>query len=476
MFKKIDINFIYLLVGRLLQAAIAVFTIRLITETLPEREIGNQYIINSIALYFSWLLINPVGMFVNRQIHQWREGRHLYYFFKKLNIYFLLIGALSLPVVYAAKKYLGIAAFLSDFQILLYIAAYVYLSTWFQTLISFFNLFNLQKIFILLNISAQIVGIFFGIIFIKYIDATALWWMTALLIGQVIFFIIAIFVFLNKFPPNEYSNKPSISFFSRSTFEFCYPVAFTTIFIWFMNQGYRLIIERNLGIEAVASLGIGLGLTASLAGLAESIATQYFYPSYYSSLVNSTLNSRSLAWENIWKKTLIIYIPSCFLIISLSALVVRVLTTPIYYHVVRFIWFGAFIELFRQLSNIAQLVTHAEKMTYKSIAPYMFGGITLAITLFVFKINSILTIETVLILLIVAGIFTYFSNILVVRSLLRVNLHLKMLLSVLIISLPQLLTLLLVNVQSSFSWLFAMGFINGLWYLGSVYYLLARIK
>lgn len=473
---KIDKKIIILFSGRLIQTAMAVLTIRLLTSLLSQQEVGHQYLINSIILWFSLVLINPVGMFVNRHLHEWKENKQLYYFIKQLNKYFMFIAVFSLPIVFLIRNYFNVGEFLPAAEILIFIFLYTYFSTWFQTLISLFNLFDLQKVFVLLNIFSQGCGLLFATLFVKLIEPSAVAWLSGLLMGQSLSLIIALYLFYKKFPKNKFNTIPvaTEALFTKTTFNFCYPIAITTLFMWFMNQGYRLIVERNLGAEILASIGVGLGIATSLAGVVESITTQYFYPQYYATLSNSSLEQRSKAWKILWKRTIIVYVPCCFLIVSVSNLVVRALTAASFHHVVSFIWFGAVIELFRQLSNIAYLVSHGEKKTHNTILPYMIGGGFLAIVLMVLINKSILSIESILTSLVCAGLLTYVYNLIIVKKLISTQFEYNFLFKTLLWSVPLLIPLLFLSVKSNLMLLFSFGVFSGLWCLSIVYFLLKK--
>lgn len=458
--------------GRAVQVVIAVLAIRLFTEFLPQQEIGSQYLISSILMWFSLVLINPVGMFTNRHIHEWKESGQLYFYLRQVNLYFLAVAFLSLPIVYVVKTYFNVGNYLPSLDLLLFVLFYVYFATWFTFLISYLNLFDLQKLFVGLNIFSQLFGLLAAFLAVKFFSATAIHWMAGMLSGQIVALVIAFFVFLKNFPIKQFSQVPkSNSLFSKYTFHFCFPVAIATLFMWFMSQGYRLMIEQNLGIEILASLGIGLGLAMSLATVVESVTTQYLFPKYYEGLANSTFSDRCDAWKILNANAMTVYIPFCFLTVSVSFLMVRVLVAKHFYHVVPYVMFGAVIELFRQLSNIAYIVAHAEKQTKFTIMPYLIGAGVLAIEFGVLMYNSILEITNVLLALVIASVITYVFNLSVVRKLIQVDLDFSSGLKAAIMSIPMLIPLFFLSNDSVLTTLFLNAALCGLWCLGVIYFL-----
>lgn len=424
---KLREDMFILIGGRALQAVLAIFSIRILTEILPAEEVGHQYVINSMTLWFGLVLINPVGMFTNRYIHEWTDEKALYQHIRALNVYFLLISLLAVPVSLGALYFFNFGQDLEKYSTVFFIAAYVYFSTWFTVLVSFFNLLNYQKIFVTLNLAGQICGLIMAYVGVQY-SRTALMWMSGLLGGQIIALTAAFIFFSSVFPVATFShNSRSAKFWSRETFYFCYPIAVTTFFMWFLNQGYRLVIEQNLGAVVLASIGVGLSLATSVAGVVEAIVMQYFYPGYYSSLLNSDTAKRRSAWQALWDHAVIIYIPFCFLIFSCSHLIVRVLVAAEYQHVYRYMFFGAFIELARQCSNIAYLVPHGEKKTMYTMIPYSAGAFVLALLVFYFIGSEVdRTIDLILLSLLLAGWLVCWLNLKVAKRLIGVGLDWKL--------------------------------------------------
>lgn len=471
--KKIVLLFF----GRAVQVLIAVLTIRLLTELLPEQEIGAQYLVNSVLMWFSLVLINPIGMFTNRHIHEWKESGELYHYLKQVNVYFAIIAATSVPIVFVVRNYFNIGIYVPNADLLLFVMCYVYFATWFTFLISYFNLFDLQKIFVCLNVSAQLLGLLFAFAATRLFQPTAIHWMAGMLLGQILALLIALFLFLKEFPRAQFA-KVSVGagLFSKYTFSFCFPVAVATLFMWFMNQGYRLMIERNMGVEVLASLGIGLGLAMSLSSVVESITTQYLYPKYYAGLAKSDLDSRRQAWKLLNQNAMIVYIPFCLLTVSVSFLMVRVLVARHFDHVVPYVMFGAFIELLRQLSNIAYIVAHAEKKTKFTVLPYFAGACVLAVMFAVLVYQSALEITNVLASLILASVVTYLFNLLVVRKLIQAKLDFKVALQSIVVSLPLLLPIFFISNDSSLPVLFLTAAASSSWCLGSIYLLNKKLK
>lgn len=468
---QFDKKILFLFLGRLIQALLAIVAIRVMTQLLLPVEIGNQYVINSIVLWFSLVLVNPMGMYINRHLNEWKKNNQIYFYLKKINYYFVLIALLSLPIIFVAKQFFDVARLIPQFDLFIFILIYLYVSTWFQTLVSFFNLLDFQKTFVVLNIIAQAMGLLTAYVLISAIRPDAIGWLSGLLFGQGVSLLAAVFLFKKYIPKQDQQTISQDHLLSSATFLFCYPIAITTIFMWFLNQGYRLIIEKNLGAEILAPIGIGLGLAASLAGVVESITTQYLYPKYYSELPGSNFEKRKAAWSLLWQKSITIYILTAFTMLACSRFVVDVLVAQKFQHLVWYFAVGVGIEFLKQNSNIIYLAAHGEKQTQKNILPYLFGALVLFIGFKILIYKNLFLIDELLGVLLLSHLVTYIYNVIHVKKMLQHSFNKKIVFRALILGLPLLAVYFLVPAELSIFIYFALAILSGLWGLGSIYVL-----
>lgn len=468
---KIDKNIIVLSFGRFVQAILAILSLRLLTELLPQTQVGQQYLINTIILWFSMVLINPVGMYINRHLHEWKASGELIYYIKQMNKYFLGISIVSVPIIFSLKQLALINALDIQLWIYIYFFTYIFFSTWFQTLTSLFNIFNEQKIFISLSIVSQLAGLLCAFAAIKIYDAQAIYWLMGLLVGQIISLIIGS-IFVYKYYYLSQKNEPKKnSFFTKQTLHFCYPVALTTLFMWFNSQGYRLLVQHELGLETLAYLGVALGLAASVSSIIESISTQFYFPTFYKSLIDSDAQARSKNWNHLWERSLSIYIPFCFLTITSSQFLIRALTAAKFHHIAGLVVLGAFIEVLRQFSNILYLVAHGEKKTKQTIKPYLIGAIVNLLALAGFKYTGALSEVTVGYALIFSGLVVWILNVYAAKKMIQVRLNYIYSAKVLAVSSPVLLGYFFAEPTDSILKLFIISSLAGIYCLGVVIYL-----
>lgn len=400
-------DFIVLSVGRLLQAVGAIISIRFLTEVLPPEQIGLQYVINAAILWFSLVLINPFGMFINRFLYEWKEKGELVAHLKKINIYFFTVASLSVFLFMVNRSFavVTVNAEIQSLEFISYAFIYLFFSTWYQTLASFFNIFKMQKFFVFLTNLSQYLGLLVAILLVKTVTATAHMWLYGLLSGQILSLSLGLYLFnrhvIKALPPRDESVKIK-SIFSRKTIHFCFPVAITTFSIWFLSQGYRFIIEAFGGLSLLAALGIGLGLAVNCASVVEAIVSQYLYPTYYSSLKADDPQSRRQAWLELWQKSTSIYIPLIFFSVGNVFLMLRILVSHSFLSIENFVIFGFCAELLRITSNVLYISLHGELKTKMSILPYGVAALFLLVSLQLSHRFSYFSVNAVLGLLILA--------------------------------------------------------------------------
>lgn len=426
---KLDKDFIILFIGRIMQALLGLASIRILTSLLSKDEVGLTYVATSIVTYFSLVLINPIGMYLNRHIHKWFGAGELRAALGRLNIYVLLVAIISIPIVFFVKK-MGVAPGFDSIQLILLIASTIYFSTWFQTLCPSLNMLEQRRVFVGLNLLAQVVGIGVAFFLISFFQKTAYFWMLGLLIGQSLSAVIAWKVF-DKYLLNtvEKESEEAIVFDYSRIFHFCWPIAVTTGFIWIQTQFYRMLVEQKIGASAVAVIAVGLGIAASFSGLVESIVNQYFYPRYYASLSKSDEKERAQAWQILFSHSIAVYIPVSIFIFVCSKSLVALLVHKQFSDSTEMVMWGVLIEFFRVTVNIIYAVSQSEMKTKNTMVPYGAGAVALLLAVFFtnMKIPIVLCISGL-----VTGVLMYHA----MRKILRIYLTWMFMIKCLLFSAP----------------------------------------
>jgi O-antigen/teichoic acid export membrane protein len=175
------------------------------------------------------------------------------------------------------------------------------------------------------------------------------------------------------------SNVGFALFYNNEVLHFCLPIALTTGLMWVHTQSYRILVEVKLGAEVLALLGVGLSITASLAGLVESLVTQYFFPKYYSAISKAEQAGRSEAWNELFRNAIAVFLPTSIFVACCGPFILRILVNQKFSDSIHIVYWGALIELARMLTNIVYTVSQSEMKTRSTILPYFVGALIVSL-------------------------------------------------------------------------------------------------
>jgi O-antigen/teichoic acid export membrane protein len=422
-------QFLILLAGRISQSLLAIASIRLMTSLIDKENVGYNYLIISIISYFSLILINPVGVYLNRHIHEWHRHRILRHRLTQITGYFLLIAMVSVPAVIICFKFLGVGRGIPLSSLTALVAVYVFFSSWALTLYTNLNMLEHRVAFVCLGLVAQATGIFFAVLFVTTITQTAVGWLLGILVGQVFAGAMAWWYYKAKVFLEHQGQIESSALFKKDLAVFCVPIAITTVFMWTQNHSYRLLIEPSLGPEFLASLAVGLGIANSLSAVIESLVIQYFHPGYFAASANPDVNARISAWNSFFKNSISIFIPYMVFCLVSAKFLMFFLVAEQFRNTFPVLMFGLGLELLRMISNVAYVVSFSEKKTKTTIVPYMLGATSLLGLLSLILMDWLPGEKTTLILtaLLLAGAITCVSMFISVRRILNIHIDLNFL-------------------------------------------------
>lgn len=373
-----DKTVVILAAGRVLQIVIALVSVRVFTTLLSAAEVGNLYLINSIYTLFALGLLNPVGVYLNRRVHKWTDEGSLFDRLAQFNIYMGLVVAVSVVVVFLLRRYGEVGSGIAPLPLVLLVALTLFLSTWNQVIIPTLNLLQHRTAFVVFSTLTLALGLGLSILFARVVSASAVWWLAGPLAAQAVVTLGA-FAYLRKVVSGEFSVETARSSLNRenlgSVFGFAFPLMLTTLFMWLQNQSYRMIVEKNIGLEFLGMLGLGLGIAANIAAAAESLVQQLCQPVFYSQINTIDPDQRAAAWNRMAQLTLPLYISLTLLVTCLAPFLVQLLAHRKFGASALFVVFGAWIELFRMTTNVLTGVAHAEMRTRSLIKSYLVGSL-----------------------------------------------------------------------------------------------------
>lgn len=370
--------------GRATQFFLALITVRVATTFLSPEEMGRVSLVLTTAAFFALFLINPVGVFINRRLHAWQVMGVAKYYLIRYVIYLLLVVFAAIIILPISYK-IGLTDFgLSMPWLIFLVCGSLLFNTINQTSISSLNLLGDRKRYVFYSLATVVVSLACATLLIEMVHRAAQYWVLGILAGQTILAVAgsrALFVYLER--------KKSDSFFSsariekqhlRALFVFAWPVAIAAGLAWVQGQGYRYLMETQLGVAQLGLFVAGYGISAGMLAGFESILTTYFQPRLYRDVSDSQPDEQARAWHRYAAAV----IPSLLLTVALIAMLAPELTRMLlgerFQSATPYVMWGAFAEAGRVLVGVYSLIAHVYMRTRWLIIPNLIGAI-LAISL-----------------------------------------------------------------------------------------------
>jgi hypothetical protein len=86
--------------ARALQFFLLLLTLRVASSLLVPSEMGKLSIITATVSFFALLLINPIGMFINRRLYAWNEKGNAFSYLRYFLIYVVGVAVFSMLALY----------------------------------------------------------------------------------------------------------------------------------------------------------------------------------------------------------------------------------------------------------------------------------------------------------------------------------------------------------------------------------------
>ncbi|MFZ4077413.1 MAG: lipopolysaccharide biosynthesis protein [Legionellaceae bacterium] len=361
--------------GRLAQFFIMLLTLRLASTYLTPDDLGKMAIITTAMALLSSLLINPVGMYVNRQLHTWNStgdvrqylGMHWAYIFMTA---IFSAGLLSLG------QMLGVLHL--HFQTS-FVFIFVFLSLFFntinQTTIPSLNMLGFRGWFTLLSVGTLVLSLIGALSMLLMFGRSSSSWLFGLLLGQITLGLYGGIILYKKIGPARSEKKPGSILALNTIFQFSCPIALTVGLTWIQSQSYRFFIEDAFGLSTLGLFVAGYGISAGVIAGFEAVFTTYFQPAFYKKISQGNETQRTEAWNVYAQAILPTLVVVCGVLVLLSSAITSLILAPTFQSAARFLVWGALIESCRVIVNVYSMVMYAEKNTRLLIFPNAIGAI-----------------------------------------------------------------------------------------------------
>ncbi|CNJ77306.1 Uncharacterised protein [Yersinia intermedia] len=405
--KSNNRDFFVLLSGRLLQVLVVLLTLRVSTTVLPKSELGTIYYLITLHTFYSLFFINPVGQYFNRNTIYWYNKGDIIFCFKRQFFYITSI-AITAIITLNLIKYFGVIN-LSG-KTLLVIGMLIVSQSTNQTIIPLINMIGKREAFVSLNLLTAILSLFLSFCMIYYFEEKAEYWLSGMIISNILVSLFA-FKYLSMISkrtmPISDARKNLIHELSLlfKVIKFSVPIGIATLFMWYLNSGYRIQVENHYGLVYLALIGVGLSISNQVFNIVESVLTQYMIPGLYKSIEGANKDEVRIIYSNYLNSIIPIYLAvAIFLSFSIKNLL-PFLVNESFSTGYAIIIFGAWIEFTRVVTNALALASQIERKTGSFIPAYLLGATSLIASFKFFPNDASLICVKLLIANIVVVIF-----------------------------------------------------------------------
>ncbi|MCB9025415.1 MAG: hypothetical protein H6625_03785 [Bdellovibrionaceae bacterium] len=380
--KKNDL--FVLLLGRALQVIALFLNYKLLVNYLDKTQVGFYMWALSITLWFGLVLINPVGVFFNRQLHTWKENG-------KLRIAVVLFSIFTLNVsilCFIVFSFLSPSSNNNSNDIIapLAISFYTFSTVTANTFIPALNILKCRVLFVILTVLSQFIGLGISVFLVVHYFYLASYWFLGIALAMGIFALIsgAFLIRMSKKNKPKLKTPINIARSAQEILKFSGPLVITNICLWIITQSYRQTVEYFNGLEFLAIAGFGLTLAAQLSITIEYLVQQLQFPDFYEKIAKNNQVDRELNWNRYAENVLPIYLSFTIMVSICAPFIVPVFGKSEYNLAIYFLSVGIWAEFFRSSSNVFALIGQSEMNTSKTIFPYFIGSmITLFLLFFI---------------------------------------------------------------------------------------------
>lgn len=368
---------ILIALGRFIQYALLLATLRISTTLLQPDEMGKVSIVVTTVGFFSLFLINPVGMFINRRFLNWDANamakRYLRYFW----LYLLLISLIAAIASLGLMHFHFVDLSMHPSVLLFLIGGSLFFGTLNQTAIPTLNLLGYKRWFMGLTIATSLLSLLCAVGLTLGFIKDAQFWLCGILLGQAVVGVFGLLVFYRKLkePIQNRLHPSSLNSGSLTRLlHFAWPIALAVGLGWLQSQAYRYQLTESLGLAKLGLFVAGFGISSGLIAGFDSMVTTYFGPIFSRRLSQMHDEHYSSAWQHYASAVIPSLMLTGFLIIALAPELTKILLGPSYQEAGVFVIWGALAEVARTATGVYALGAHAKMNTRLLILPNFLGA------------------------------------------------------------------------------------------------------
>lgn len=370
-FKLITIIF-----GRAAQFLLALAMMRVATTLLSPEEMGKVSLVSTTTAFFAFFFISPIGMFINRRLHAWREsGVARHYFLYYVN-YLLSVSLVAAVFLYLLQLYGWINSGMPVVWLVALVCGSILFSTITLTAIPSLNLLGEANKFVGLSVAMAAASFVCAVLIVYMNHPLAQYWLMGQLIGQTLIGVIGVKLLLWHLQNSLEMQMPLgiQKRHLRTLLRFAWPVAIAAGLGWVQAQGYRYIMESQLGLMQLGLFVAGYGISAGLISGFESILTTYYQPRLYRDVSSGSAVEQVKAWQLYASSVIPSLMLTVAFIMMLAPELTRLFLGERFQSAADYLIWGGLAEAARVLIGVYSLIAHVFMRTSWLIIPNIIGA------------------------------------------------------------------------------------------------------
>lgn len=364
--------------GRLSQMAAQILMIRALTTYLAPEEVGRNYLLLSLASWFSLVLINPVSTYVGRCLLEWNQDGRARMNYLRFWKYASVVAIVAAGLLIIIQKTIGLGVTIRiPFLLWLILGGLLFGSIGGGVLVGL-NILARRGTFVVLSNLIVWGGLGFSIFLIREFSANAEFWVTGQLLGQALVIGPAVFLLwrlLSRTSQASLKADQSSSFTLPIVFRFSWPLAISVGLFWLQSEGYRFVLNSVTGEATLGFFAAGYSIGAGLMIAFETLFNQFYQPIFYRAISDKDTAGRAKAWNDYASA----YLPTILLVGAFVALggpfLVRLVAGQKFQGVAPVVAMATIVESFRMVSSAYYMAALAERDMRTLILPGTAGAV-----------------------------------------------------------------------------------------------------
>lgn len=376
--------------GTILRILILLSIPRIMTSIFSPSQMGDYYLLIAFMSLASLFIINPIGLYINRNVIVWKIEKTLTRRLKSISLKIFPATILIFSLIfYLVNQNFNLS---KGFQIDIFLAMSLalILKSNNETYGSCVNILNNRKTYIFSQTLTPFLTLIFFLGLNNILPLKINNWFFSIAISNGIIFLYLIFYF------NNLNFSKEFVWVKKSVFRFSSPLVISNLLMWFVFEGYRFLLEPNLSEIEFGLFVVGYGLSAQIVSSLDSIYNQFVSPYITNWMTNKKKIQRHKKIDDYVVFTITLYTLGLFTILTFSSFIFDTLIDTKFSNGKIFFEAGLFFEYFKSITNQIKTIGYSENNNNYTFLGYFFGSISIIALIYLksYSIQHILFVSS----------------------------------------------------------------------------------